>query len=74
MYWRLFKFNKLSLEYPYLTNTRLNNSNLDKYCSAPLYRQVFNWFRKKHNLLINITGYSKERICELYNMGLDYFK
>ena len=46
----LFKFDNLSLEYPYLTNTGLSNSNLDKYCSAPLYQQAFRWFKDKHNL------------------------
>lgn len=50
----LFKFDNLSLKYPYLTNTGLSNSNLDKYCSAPLYQQAFRWFRDKYNLMIPI--------------------
>ena len=26
------------------------NSNLSNQCSAPLYQQIFRWFREKHNL------------------------
>ena len=50
----LYKFSNLTLEYPYLTNTGLVNSNLEKYCSAPLYQQAFGWFREKYGYDVSI--------------------
>jgi hypothetical protein len=61
----LFKFDNLSLEYPYLTNTGLINSNLEKYCSAPLYQQAFRFFREKYNLFceIQIDRTTEPKFC-----------
>jgi hypothetical protein len=68
----LFKFANLSLEYPYLTNTGLSNSNLDKYCSAPLYQQAFRWFREKHDMCSFIQRF-EGRVYD-YEITSDIFK
>lgn len=45
-------------------DTWITNKGLyynDKYCSAPLYQQVFRWFRDKHNLIGLIMSNSEAR-------------
>lgn len=45
----------------FISDYGTDNSNLNKpgmhgkYCSAPLYQQVFRWFRKKENIHYNIS-------------------
>lgn len=41
--------------YDYINNTLLLKFKDDKYCAAPLYQQVVDWFREKHKLHIKIT-------------------
>lgn len=37
------------------TNSNCNKLGMyGKYCTAPLYSQIFRWFREKHNLISNI--------------------
>lgn len=39
-------------------NSRLIQTQPFKFhCSAPLYQQAFEWFREKHNLILDIVGF-----------------
>jgi len=39
-----------------LQNFPVRNSNVPSYCTAPIYRQVFKWFRDKYNIHGNVAG------------------
>lgn len=37
-------------------------------CNAPLYQQVIDWFREKHDILIFVSAYKKDKyIYQLYS-------
>ena len=46
-----------------LQNFPVRNSNIPSYCTAPIYRQVFKWFRDKYNLISSVD--SLHYGCEL---------
>jgi hypothetical protein len=46
-----------------LVNFPTRNSNVPSYCTAPIYRQVFKWFRDKYNLISSVD--SLHYGCEL---------
>ena len=46
-----------------LQNFPVRNSNVPSYCTAPIYRQVFKWFRDKYNLISSVD--SLHYGCEL---------
>ena len=48
--------------------TNINYNNTDETCSAPLYQQVFKWFRENHNYNTEV-GYRnayKDYLANLY--------
>ena len=44
----------------------ITNKTEDILCSAPLYQQVFRWFREKHNLII-IINKGMSFYCKIHN-------
>ena len=42
-----------------LQNFPVRNSNVPSYCTAPIYRQVFKWFRENNDLIAFSLPYSE---------------
>lgn len=65
-----FMMNKTTNEY---TNSNPNHFDHDFNCSAPMFDQVVNWFREKHNIIIEarLDTYS---LNAFKNLGEPCFK
>ena len=57
------------LSYPYKNSDQIGKVTS---CSAPLYQQVFRWFREKYNLrgFIGFRPNVKQFDCHVYDMSL----
>jgi hypothetical protein len=57
------------LSYPYKNSDQIGKVTS---CSAPLYQQVFRWFREKYNLrgFIGFRPNIKQFDCHIYDMSL----
>jgi hypothetical protein len=57
------------LSYPYKNSDQIGKVTS---CSAPLYQQVFRWFREKYNLrgFIGFRPNVKQFDCHIYDMSL----
>jgi hypothetical protein len=57
------------LSYPYKNSDQIGKVTS---CSAPLYQQVFKWFREKYNLrgFIGFRPNVKQFDCHIYDMSL----
>lgn len=63
------------LQFPVYAGELENWNTIENLCSAPLYQQVIDWFREKHNISIELhwqQGSQGWSYCYGYNAG-DWF-
>ena len=62
-YWdRDFSKNYINKERLHYTIQYKNHNDIPSRVSAPLYDQVRNWFRKKHNLYLEVNSFTEEHM------------
>jgi hypothetical protein len=65
----MFKFKKLCIDYPRITNNMLKKANLDNYCSAPTFSQALRFFRERYKLISWVeSSYDEEYFPKIDEM------